>query len=136
MTAGIAPGRVRRTRRSRLTRDAGAPTVSALPGPQRGSILNGERGGESSGALEALAAAVHVEFGAMTHTGKVRPINEDHYLIARQRKSLETVRTNLKRQDDINHAEIVGYLMVVADGVGGAAAGERASAIVLSEIEK
>jgi PPM family protein phosphatase len=99
--------------------------------------MDGEqRGSESSGALDVMSAAVQVEFGAMTHTGKVRPNNEDHYLIARQRKVLETVRTSLSKQENLEHAEIVGYLMVVADGVGGAVAGERASAIVLQEIEK
>src|SRR5262245_50321085 len=104
---------------------------------ERGAIMDGEqRGSESGGALDVMSAAVQVEFGAMTNTGKVRPNNEDHYLIARQRKSLETVRTSLSRQEDLEHAEIVGYLMVVADGVGGAVAGERASAIVLQEIEK
>lgn len=87
-------------------------------------------------AADEMPNAMQVEFGAMTHTGKVRPNNEDHYLIARQRKSLETVRTSLSRQDDLTRAEVVGYLMVVADGVGGAAAGERASAIVLNAVEK
>ena len=33
--------------------------------------------------FEFLSATVKVEFGGLSHTGKVRPINEDHYLITR-----------------------------------------------------
>ena len=33
--------------------------------------------------FDVLSATVKVEFGGLSHTGKVRPINEDHYMITR-----------------------------------------------------
>jgi protein phosphatase len=81
-------------------------------------------------------AQAHAEFGALTHIGKVRPNNEDHYLIARLCKSVEVLQSSLPDDDDPDLADLMAYLMVVADGVGGHAAGERASAMVVREARK
>lgn len=78
--------------------------------------------------------AVQVEFGARTHVGKVRPNNEDHFLIARLSKSLQVLRSSLPRGKPQVWGE-EGYLLAVADGMGGAAAGERASALVVEGLE-
>jgi serine/threonine protein phosphatase PrpC len=74
---------------------------------------------------------VKVDLGAQSHQGHVRDSNEDHYLAVRFTRSLETVLTNLgegvvpKRFDD------TAYGMLVADGMGGMAAGEIASSTAL-----
>src|SRR5262249_17848642 len=66
--------------------------------------------------------------------GKVRPNNEDHYLVGRYGRSLEFLLTNLPTQHALpTHAE-VGYGMVVADGVGGEAGGEIASRCAIQDL--
>jgi PPM family protein phosphatase len=79
-------------------------------------------------------SSVRVEFGARTHVGKVRPNNEDHHLIARLSKSLQVLCSSLPRGKPQVWGE-EGYLLAVADGMGGAAAGERASALVVEGLE-
>jgi PPM family protein phosphatase len=70
---------------------------------------------------------VRVAFGAMSHPGKVRRRNEDHYLIVRLRRSLSVLRTNLPEGQLAPQADEDIYASLVADGIGGAADGERAS---------
>lgn len=72
-------------------------------------------------------SAVKVDFGAVTHAGKVREKNEDHYLIVRLSRSLELLMTNVPANQSPGKLSEYGYGMVVADGMGGAAAGEVAS---------
>jgi protein phosphatase len=74
---------------------------------------------------------VQVELAALTHAGHVRSNNEDHYLVVRIHRALQTVLTNLPAGVVPNHAEEVGYGMVVADGMGGMAAGEIASQLAI-----
>src|SRR4051812_23785163 len=70
---------------------------------------------------------VRVEFGAMTHRGKVRLNNEDHFLILRLRRSLSVLTTNLPEGQLAPQADEDAYAMILADGMGGAAGGELAS---------
>ena len=68
-----------------------------------------------------------MELGALSHRGKVRGNNEDRYFVARFERVMDTLFTNLSAGEvPERHAE-GGYGMLVADGVGGAAAGEVAS---------
>ncbi|MBV8266105.1 MAG: serine/threonine-protein phosphatase [Planctomycetaceae bacterium] len=72
-----------------------------------------------------------VEFGATSHPGKVRPNNEDHFLVLRRRRSLGVILTNLPEEQPAPVADQDAYIMAVADGMGGAARGEVASSQVL-----
>jgi protein phosphatase len=70
----------------------------------------------------------------LTDRGRVRTANEDQFLVARLVKSLEVQHTSLpqpKKRRSSDHT----YLLVVADGVGGAAGGEQASALALDSVE-
>ena len=70
---------------------------------------------------------VQVEVAGLSHPGKVRSKNEDHFYIARFGRFLETVQTNLPPEKSLNRSEDSNYAMLVADGIGGGAAGEVAS---------
>ena len=70
---------------------------------------------------------VEVELGALSHPGKVRENNEDCYLVARFERAMQTLFTNLSAGEVPERHVEAGFAMLVADGVGGAAAGEVAS---------
>jgi PPM family protein phosphatase len=82
-----------------------------------------------------LLTPVRIEFGAMTHVGKVRLNNEDQYLVARLKKSLEVLDGSLA-EDSTELGGLDSYVFLVADGIGGAGGGERASAFVVQEAKK
>lgn len=79
---------------------------------------------------------VKVDFGALTHVGKVRKNNEDHYLIVRLGRSIEPLMTNIPADQFPERLVEYGYGMQIADGMGGAAAGEVASRTALSLLVK
>ncbi len=70
----------------------------------------------------------------LTHPGRVRDNNEDQFLIAVLTKTLQVVQSSLP-QPRLQYGGDRGYLFVVADGMGGHAAGERASALAIHTIE-
>jgi len=84
--------------------------------------------------FEVLSSTVKVELGGLSHAGKVRPINEDHYLITRLGRDQETLLTNLPAGAVPQHFQEWGYALAVADGMGGAARGEVASRLALSTL--
>ena len=78
---------------------------------------------------------VRIRFGALTDNGKVRVTNEDHFLVAGLSKSMQMYKTSLQGRDKSLFSDEEGFLIVVADGVGGAAGGERASALAVGSVE-
>jgi protein phosphatase len=80
------------------------------------------------------SARVQVDIAAQSHRGLVRGANEDHYLVMRFGRTLDTLLTSLPADQVPARAEEVGYGLLVADGVGGSAAGEMASRLALSTL--
>jgi len=71
----------------------------------------------------------------LTHQGKVRKTNNDHFLLASLHKRTDVVMTSLPGLADANqHDERVAFLAMVADGVGGSETGEEASRITLETV--
>jgi protein phosphatase len=71
----------------------------------------------------------------LTDQGRRRSNNEDQFLVAILDKSLKVLHTSLP-QPRVRHSSDHSYLFVVADGMGGEAAGEVASALALSSVEE
>lgn len=67
-----------------------------------------------------------------TSIGKVRKVNQDQFLVAELTKTMKVVGTSLPGADGAQaHSSVQAMLLAVADGVGGSAAGERASALAV-----
>lgn len=82
------------------------------------------------------AGNLRIEFGSETHVGCVRPNNEDQFFVARLSKAVEILATSLAPEQFPQLPRREGYFFLVADGMGGAAAGEHASATVVTEAAK
>ena len=79
--------------------------------------------------------SIAVKAFGITDTGRVRPSNEDQFLIAELTKTMRIWHTSLpepKTQFGDEH----GHLFLVADGMGGHRAGEQASALAVVAIEQ
>jgi protein phosphatase len=81
---------------------------------------------------EPATGAVAVRLGATSHPGKVRERNEDHYMVAHVRRTLNVLSHNLPKEEMPGFVGEDAYAMVVADGMGGMNAGEVASMLAIS----
>jgi PPM family protein phosphatase len=90
---------------------------------------------EHQAVAERDPPRVRITFGALTDNGKVRVANEDHFLVAELSKSMQVYKTSLQGRDKSLFCDEEGFLIVVADGVGGSAGGERASALAVESVE-
>jgi protein phosphatase len=83
---------------------------------------------------ESLSARIRIDVSGLSHPGNVRPNNEDHYFVARFGRYLEALGTNLPAGTMPARFEETGYGAVVADGIGGHAAGEVASRLAINTL--
>ena len=84
--------------------------------------------------IRSSRPVIRVNVSGLSHMGRVRPNNEDHFLIARIGRYLETVATSLPAGELPERADEAGYVMIVADGMGGHAGGELASRTAIREL--
>jgi PPM family protein phosphatase len=94
-------------------------------------LLISPSAGETS-APKPATTTVRVDFSSVSHTGKIRSHNEDHFLVSRYSRKQEILQTNLPQDFLPEQTGDDGYLFIVADGMGGMAAGEVASRLAIS----
>jgi serine/threonine protein phosphatase PrpC len=69
-----------------------------------------------------------------THVGRVRPSNEDQFLVAELARTL-SVKASSVPQSATRASTCRGHIFLVADGMGGHAAGEKASTVTVLSLE-
>jgi protein phosphatase len=79
--------------------------------------------------------AFRVRAFGLTDKGRVRPSNEDHFLVADLSRTLRIQQTSLPQAATFQ-GRSRGHVLLVADGMGGHAAGEVASALSVETVEE
>jgi protein phosphatase len=76
-----------------------------------------------------------IDVYGLTHPGKLRPDNQDHFLICSLHKQMVVHGTSLSDTNSLmEESERLAFLAMVADGVGGGAAGAEASRLTLESV--
>src|SRR6185295_8207454 len=79
--------------------------------------------------------SVRPDASGKTDVGRLRKVNEDQFLIADLSKWMEVRQTSLPIHDSTRLAsQRSGHLFLVADGLGGAPAGELASSLAVDTV--
>jgi len=87
------------------------------------------------GDLHEMPRDNEVDVYGITHVGKVREQNEDQFLICSLHKQMEVHQTSLPDVRQLSlKGERLAFLALVADGLGGHAAGEEASRVALETL--
>jgi protein phosphatase len=89
----------------------------------------------SSAKPAAGARALKVESFGSTDLGRVRTTNEDQFVTATLMRALWIEQSSLQ-QAQMHYGDDRGHVLIVADGMGGAHAGETASAVAVNAIEQ
>ena len=78
------------------------------------------------GAVDRKPCDDEIDVYGLTHSGKVRPDNQDHFLICALRKQMVVHQTSLPDTEHLMAGpERLALLTMVADGVGGGTGARR-----------
>jgi serine/threonine protein phosphatase PrpC len=113
-----------RTPGARSARSSTVPAKPVTPSLEGALHIPGEQPKEEE-----------IDVFGLTHVGKARPVNQDHFLICSLQKTVEIHATSLPDTQMLpRHSQRLAFLGVVADGVGGLSGGEEASRAAVAEI--
>jgi protein phosphatase len=84
--------------------------------------------------FKPFSSLVKIDVSALSDRGLLRENNEDQFCVTKLSRVHETLLSSLPPGDVPERAEEVNYVMVVADGMGGHAAGELASRLAISAL--
>lgn len=101
---------------------------SPQPSEPRPTSQNGAR------ARAVQPRALAVESFGLTDRGRVRQTNEDQFVTATLMRALWIQQSSVQ-QSEVHYARDRGQVFIVADGMGGVAGGEKASALAVSALE-
>lgn len=86
-------------------------------------------------AADARPRDDELDLFGLTHPGRVRTNNEDHFLLCTVHPQVLVHATSLPKPEGIERrGQRLATIMLVADGVGGSAAGSRASLIATEAV--
>lgn len=91
------------------------------------------RGEFTSKFFAAESPKFTIDFAAVSHRGKIRPSNEDHYAVLRRTRTCDLLLSNMPAQD-LQVGDAHAYGILVADGIGGAEFGEFASRLAIETL--
>jgi serine/threonine protein phosphatase PrpC len=77
-----------------------------------------------------------IDVYGLTHAGKVRKDNQDHFLVCALHKSATVQHSSIPLENISPGSQRVALLMLVADGVGGGHRGEEASRLALEGVTR
>ena len=77
------------------------------------------------GSLRGRPLYEQIDAYGLTHAGKVRKTNQDHFMICSLRRHMQIHRTSLPQTGELSLVdEPLAYLAMVADGVGSGQGGD------------
>ena len=86
-------------------------------------------------AEEVIPRSADIDIFGTSHPGRVRPENQDQFLVASLHRVLQVHQTTLPEDHPaLLRSASRGYIFLVADGVGGAPAGKEASELTLRAV--
>lgn len=78
-----------------------------------------------------------IDLFGMTHVGRVRAVNEDHFVLCTLHHAMTVHGTNLREVERLpQRSQRLATVAIVADGVGGAAGGSAASALAVASVAR
>jgi PPM family protein phosphatase len=90
---------------------------------------------KGASTLNRMARPLTVQSYGLTDRGLMRVTNEDQFMTATLMRAL-CVQQSSRPQSAVRYADNRSHVFIVADGVGGVAGGEKASALAVGAVEE